>query len=216
MLLCYITDRSQFPGDESTRRRRLLEKIAGAAKAGVDYIQVREKDLGGRDLEGLLTEAVGIVRSLGAKSRLLVNSRVDIAITAGADGVNLRSEDIAPSDAFSVWRASWAYREGMIAKGPIIGQSCHTAEQVQRAAASGASLALFGPVFEKSSNANARRTGLEPLKAACICELPVLALGGVTVENAKACMGVGAAGIAAIRLFQNNEIETVVNALQRF
>src|SRR5579859_7935893 len=61
-VLCYITDRSAFAGDESARRRRLLEKIAEAARCGVDYIQLREKDLSGRDLERLAREVVATVR----------------------------------------------------------------------------------------------------------------------------------------------------------
>lgn len=74
MLLYYITDRRQFPGGEREQRRRLLAKIAEAAAAGIDFIQLRERDLTVRDLEGLAVEAVAVVRSSGAKTRLLINS----------------------------------------------------------------------------------------------------------------------------------------------
>src|SRR5271168_3201328 len=97
-LLYYITDRTQFRGDEAVRRRALLSKIADAARAGVDYIQLREKDLTGRQLETLTREAVALVHEVSASTRLLVNSRVDVALAAGADGVHLRAEDLAPDD----------------------------------------------------------------------------------------------------------------------
>src|SRR5580704_16054599 len=87
-LLYYITDRTAFPGDESTRRRRLLEKIAEATRAGVDYIQLREKDLPARDLEQLANQAIKVMagtRKAGtgneqAETALLINSRTDIAM----------------------------------------------------------------------------------------------------------------------------------------
>src|SRR5580692_6395530 len=105
-LLYYITDRTQFRGDEPTRRRELLLKIAEAAKAGVDYIQLREKDLSARELETLAREALKIIRDespLRTENRrrrtyLFLNSRTDIALATGADGVHLRSGDIAPTE----------------------------------------------------------------------------------------------------------------------
>src|SRR6266851_312373 len=96
--LYYITDRSQFVGDEPTRRRHLLDKIAEAALCGVDYIQLREKDLSTHDLELLAREAVVTIRQNQSpptnrtpSTRLLINSRTDVAIAAGAQGVHLRS-----------------------------------------------------------------------------------------------------------------------------
>src|ERR1035441_2435538 len=101
-LLYYITDRSQFPGDESSRHRMLLDKIAEAARAGVEYIQLREKDLRARQLEPLALEAAHVIKQLRTdnrigRTRLLVNSRTDVALAAGADGVHLRSDDIPAS-----------------------------------------------------------------------------------------------------------------------
>jgi len=104
-LLYYITDRSQFPGDEPTRRRLLLKKISQAAEAGVDYIQLREKDLPSRELEALAGDAIRVMREAqlqaGSRKRriaLLLNSRTDIAAAVGADGVHLRSDDISPAE----------------------------------------------------------------------------------------------------------------------
>ena len=108
-LLYYITDRTAFPGDEPTRRRRLLEKIAEAARAGVDYIQLREKDLPTRDLESLAREAVRIIAELRTENRelrtaLLINSRTDVALAVRADGVHLRCDDISPQEVRAVWQ----------------------------------------------------------------------------------------------------------------
>src|SRR5450432_3909280 len=108
-LLYYITDRTAFPGDDPTRRRRLLEKIAEAARAEVDYIQLREKDLPTRELESLAREAVQVIAQVRTenpqlRTALLINSRTDIAFAAGADGVHLQSNDISPKEAISIWR----------------------------------------------------------------------------------------------------------------
>src|SRR5947199_4268047 len=104
LLLCYITDRSQFSGDESARRRDLLQKIAEAARCGVDFIQLREKDLTTRELELLACEAIRAVRENSPSTTgLLINSRTDVALAVGADGVHLRSNDISPSDVRNIF-----------------------------------------------------------------------------------------------------------------
>jgi len=213
-ILCYITDRSQFPGPEPARRKRLLAKIAEAARAGVDYIQLREKDLPGRDLEQLAREAVRILlatRRSPLATGLLINSRTDVALAAGAHGVHLRSDDVSPREVRALWaRVSRnAKRE---TRNPILSVSCHTVEEVARAAAARASFVIFGPVFEKDGVATPG--GLDLLRRACRQRVPVLALGGVTLENAGQCLAAGAAGIAAIRLFQQNDIAGVVRILR--
>ena len=216
MLLCYITDRKQFSEDEGTRRRLLLRKIADAARFGVDFIQLREKDLSARELEALAREAVGIVqKNVGAESRtlgtrLLVNSRTDIAIVVGADGVHLRSDDLSPSQVITIWAASGAGSRARV----TVSVSCHSAEDVRRAAADGADFALFGPVFERQGAAQIGPGGLDNLRRACKEKIPVLALGGVTVENAQSCLDAGAAGISGIRLFQENDISKIVKLLR--
>ncbi len=227
-LLYYITDRTAFPGDEPTRRRRLLEKIAEAAHAGVDYIQLREKDLPTRDLESLAKEAVRII--LEAKKlapnpwpltpALLINSRTDVALAAQADGVHLRADDVSPKEV----RLIWQYGAGPCGAGtparqlspqaPLIGVSCHSPLQVAQAAANQATFAVFAPVFEKKDAPGTQPTGLSQLHQACQATIPVLALGGVTLSNARDCLVAGAAGIAAIRLFQENAIAGVVQHLR--
>jgi len=206
VLLYYITDRKQFPGPEPRRRELLLARIAEAARAGVDYIQLREKDLSTRELESLAREAVGMVRETGNVKRethLLINSRSDVALATGADGVHLPSDDIPASDARTVWSS----------RNVIIAVSCHTAAEVRLAESQGADFAVFGPVFEKVGTSLS--TGLDALRGACLGHMPVLAIGGVTLENARACAAAGAAGIAAIRLFQQNDITTLVGQLKK-
>lgn len=202
-LLYYITDRRAFPGTESERRGHLLDKIAEAARAGVDYIQLREKDLPSRELENLACQAVSIIHQLRTEkpelqTRLLINSRTDIALAAGADGVHLRSSDISPKEVRAIWRRA---RSGATSPDPFVGISCHTLEDVKEAEHNGANFAIFAPVFEKPGAAPA---GLHRLREACTAAIPVLALGGVTLDNTHSCVEAGAAGIAAIRLFQEN------------
>jgi thiamine-phosphate pyrophosphorylase len=218
-LLYYITDRTALAGDEPTRRRRLLDKISEVARAGVDYIQLREKDLPTRELEMLARYAVDMLRQLrtenrGRKTALLINSRTDVALATGADGVHLRSDDIAPPDVRAIWEkcGAGASAREFSPREPLIGVSCHSPGEVKQAEAGGATLAVFAPVFEKKDVPNAQLAGLAQLREACKVKIPILALGGVTLENAKSCLEAGAAGIAAIRLFQENNIaETVAN-----
>jgi len=224
-LLYYITDRKAFPGDEFGRRSRLLEKISEAARAGVDYIQLREKDLPTRDLESLACEAVSIIREakLATGNRqlataLLINHRIDVVLAAEADGVHLHSDDISPQEVKALWEHSTPGERGAGTPSrqfpqtpPMIAVSCHSPAEVVRAAAGGATFAVFGPVFEKG---NTQPAGLTRLREACQAKIPVLALGGVTLANARSCLEAGAAGIAAIRLFQDNDIAAAVNHLR--
>ncbi|MFI5089411.1 MAG: thiamine phosphate synthase [Terriglobales bacterium] len=215
MLLYYITDRKQFPGPEPRRRELLLARIAGAARAGVDYIQLREKDLPARELESLAREAVRVVRetrNADRETRFLINSRSDLALATGADGVHLPSDDIPASDARAVWSSALARNVKRETRNVVVAVSCHTAEEVRLAESQGADFAVFGPVFEKVGTPLS--TGLDALHGACLGHMPVLAIGGVTLENAHACIAAGAAGVAAIRLFQENGIMEVVKELR--
>ena len=207
MLVYYITDRAQFPGNEDQRRRHLLERIGWAAQCGVDFIQLREKDLCGRELEALARKAVEATRAGGHKTRLLINSRTDIALAVGAGGVHLRSRDVSPADLRRLWRIAAIESE------PTLAVSCHTQQEVIAAQSAGADFAVFAPVFEK----NTTRTpgvGLEALHAACQQDIPVLALGGITLENADSCLQAGAKGIAGIRIFQEGNLEETVPRLR--
>jgi len=215
-LLYYITDRTAFPGDEVSRCRRLLEKIREAAIAGVDYIQLREKDLPIRDLESLAREAVSVIRGMAqTRTALLINSRTDVALAVQADGVHLRSDDVSPQEVKRMWQ--WKCGPGSPARqlsprDPLIAVSCHSPAEVTQAAAQSATFSVFGPVFEKK---DAHPSGLNLLHQACQANIPVLALGGITLSNARSCLEAGAAGIAAIRLFQENDIAEIVERLHQ-
>ena len=212
-LLYYITDRTALPGDELSRRRRLLEKIREAVIAGVNYIQLREKDLPIRDLESLAREAMGVIVQLRTENRelktaLLINSRTDVALAVQADGIHLRSDDVSPQEVRKLWQCGAAAPARVNSpQNPLIAVSCHSPSEVAQAAAQGANLAVFAPVFEKKGSHPA---GLLALKQACQASIPALALGGITLANAQSCLAAGASGIAAIRLFQENDIAKVV------
>jgi len=229
LLFYYITDRTQFPGNESSRCERLLDKIAEASRAGIDYIQLREKDLPARELESLAREAVQRVKESdmkssvkpgGQRARLLINSRSDIALAVGADGVHLRASDITAADARNLFAQAGVER-------PLIGVSCHSPQAVRLAESQGADFVVFGPVFENHAvpgktrrRLNTAEAGLDRLRDACASPLaaaartPVLALGGVTLHNFSQCLSCGAAGVAGIRLFQENDLSELVPTLR--
>jgi thiamine-phosphate pyrophosphorylase len=207
--LYYITDRRQFPGDTQEQEQRLLAKIAECAAAGVEYIQLREKDLETRALEELTHKAMTALA--GSHTQLLINSWTDVALACGAHGVHLPANDLVASEVRSIFARAGRSE-------PVIGVSTHSAAEVASAEAHGASFAVFGPVFEKSGSAN--REGLEQLRRICHRTeaaqppMPVWALGGITLENAQQCASAGAAGIAAIRLFQQNNVAMVMKRLR--
>jgi thiamine-phosphate pyrophosphorylase len=205
LLLYYITDRTQFPGTESQRRVQLLGKISEAALAGIDYIQLREKDVSARELESLSQDAAQFVRLSGSSTHLLINSRTDIALAAKAHGVHLTSNDISPLEVKKIWRETRSSE-------PILAVSCHSEADVIAAEKASADFVVFGPVFEKRGATEI--TGIDQLQQVCRHQIAVLALSGVTAENAHLCVAAGASGIAGIRLFQENDVATVVTKLR--
>jgi thiamine-phosphate pyrophosphorylase len=175
----------------------------------VEYVQLREKDLETRALEELALKAMAALGS--SRTQLLINSRTDVALACGAHGVHLPANDLAASEVRSIFaRAGKSER--------MIGVSTHSAAEVANAESHGANFAVFGPVFEKSGSAN--REGLAQLHRICHRTeaaqppMPVWALGGITLENAGQCAAAGAAGIAAIRLFQENDVQALVKKLR--
>ena len=219
MLLYYITDRRAFPGTEADQRLALLRRIAEAARAGIDYIQLREKDLSTRDLEQLAREAVSVVRAASTTTRLLINTRTDVALASGADGVHLPAGEIPASEVRTLWSKC---RNSQ----PVIGVSAHSIDEVRLAHSYGADFVVLAPIFEKLQTATAG-IGIDLLRQACSSSpaqpnvegsepghFPVLALGGVTIDNARACLAAGAAGVAAIRLFQTGALSETVKRLR--
>jgi thiamine-phosphate pyrophosphorylase len=212
--LYYITDRSQFPGDGREQERRLLLKIAECAAAGVDYIQLREKDLSIRAQEELARKAVAALGS--SRTRLLINSRTDVALACGAHGVHLPANDLPASEVRAMFARAGFERINL--RAPVIGVSAHSEAEIANAEAHGADFAVFGPVFEKDGTENPQ--GLNQLQQICrradssASHMPVFALGGITLENAHLCVKAGAAGIAGIRLFQENDAHKVAKTLR--
>ncbi|HZP25136.1 MAG TPA: thiamine phosphate synthase [Terriglobales bacterium] len=211
MLLYYITDRKAFPGSEQEQRKALLGKIGEAARAGIDLIQLREKDLTARELEGLAGEAVRAVRDNSAATKLLINSRTDIALACHADGVHLPAGDLPASEVRALWMKCSNCQ-------PVIGVSAHSVNDVRLAHSHGADFVVIAPIFEKIQSSE-RPLGVDALRTAC-SELrgsgsfPVLALGGVTLKNAGACVAAGASGVAGIRLFQTGTLHDTVQRLR--
>jgi thiamine-phosphate pyrophosphorylase len=175
----YITDRKALGGF-----RPLFEVVRDQMHLGVDFIQIREKDITARELfEFTLAVLEARDRDVAKPlpTKILLNSRADVAAATGADGVHLPSD--APEQTLP---------------GLLVARSCHTLDDVRTAAAS---FVTFGPVFETPGKSEP--VGLKTLAAACRLGKPVYALGGVDWENAADCMHAGAEGIAGIRLFQD-------------
>jgi thiamine-phosphate pyrophosphorylase len=199
MLRYAITDRTRFAGDEGARTDSLVRQCARWSAEGVDFIQLREKDLEAGAMADLTRLIVRARRETGSP-KLLVNARADVAMSTGCDGVHLT----ASPEELTAEQVRRLYASAGMGQ-PTISVSCHSIDEVKRAVDGAVDVILFGPVFEKV--ADGRRVvagcGLEVLHAACVAAgaVPVLALGGVTDENAQACLDAGAQGIAGIRLF---------------
>ncbi len=200
----------QLPGLEPERRDRLLGKIEEAARRGVDFVQLREKDLSTRELESLAGEAMTRIRESpdgGGRTRLLINSRADVALAVGADGVHLRSKDLSSKDVRQIWNAANASVR------PIVAVSCHSDAEVVAAEKAGADFVVFGPTFAKRGVPE-KLADLELLGVVCRHRIPVLALGGVRPENARLCKQAGAKGVAGIRLFQEGNLGANISKLR--
>jgi len=206
-ILCYVTDRRLTGGDASPDQ--LLRHIENAASAGVDWLQIREKDLSARELVALTRRAIHAAQAaqnakpgphgpLSAPMRVLVNDRLDVAVAAGAAGVHLGGASIPVAQVVR-WR-----RAGNAPDGFLVGVSCHHLREAIGAERDGADSIFFGPVYETPSKSSfGAPQGLDKLTEVCrSVRIPVLAIGGINEENTAACVRAGAAGIAAIRLFQ--------------
>jgi len=192
-IVCYVTDRKSLGvGDGG---EGVLGKIRAATAAGVDWVQTREKDLSGRELLALVRDAV----AGSGSTRVIVNDRLDLALAAGAAGVHLGRESLSAQEV-----VSWC-RSGNAPRDFLTGVSCHSLEEAREAAVAGASYIFFGPVFDTPSKRGmGEPQGIARLGEICrSVAIPVVAIGGVSEENAGECIRAGAAGIAAIRMFQD-------------
>jgi thiamine-phosphate pyrophosphorylase len=200
MLRYAITSRTLYPGDELQQQAALVRQAARWASDGIGLIQLREKDLPAAALTVLARTILQSIALAGSSTRLIINSRPDIALATGAHGVHLPAspEELTPTQVRDL------YANANL-PAPIITVSCHTLEDVSRARQNKADAVLFAPVFEKmvAGEIVAPGQGLDRLRAACAAASPitVYAMGGVTLENAQSCLDAGAAGIAGIRLF---------------
>ncbi len=215
-ILCYVTDRHLLPKlDAQDVRENLLDKIAAAASAGVDWIQLREKDLSGRDCGTLALQALQRIANSTSKhaapARLLVNDRLDVALAERAGGVHLGERSLPLAEAKRL-TDSLANRKNF-----LIGVSCHSLDAARSAELDGADYIFFGPVFPTPSKAAyGAPQGLPSLAKVCArLSIPVIAIGGITQENAAGCLRAGATGLAAIRLFQQApDLSSLVLALR--
>ena len=188
----------------SDRARLVAGDLPGlaraAALAGVDYVQVREKDLSARALRDLVTAVLAAIA--GTATQVLVNSRPDIAVITGALGVQLPEEGLPPAD---VKRAFPSL---------TVGASCHSLEGARRAEAEGADFVVLGPIF-RTPGKEERALGPEALASvARSLRVPVHAVGGIDARTARAAVEAGARGLLAVRAFLEGPVDVTVRALR--
>ena len=188
---CLVTDRRRLSGAGASfdrARHLLLARLEAAVDAGIDLIQVRERDLEAADLAALVRDVVSLAR--GGRSRVIVNDRLDVALTCGAGGVHLRGDSFAASDARRI-----------VPTGFLISRSVHTVEEAS--AADGCDYLIAGTVFpSRSKEHGAALLGIDGLRAiVAVSRAPVLAIGGITRDRFDEIAAAGAAGVAGIGLF---------------
>lgn len=193
MRLILITNRT-------LAKESLENKIQAACDSGAKLIQLREKALNGKSLFLLAQSLRAITAKCGTK--LIVNSRLDIALAVSADGLHL------PEDALPVQTVRRFFRH-------LVGRSVHSVESAKEAEQVGADYLLFGHIFETASKTTAPR-GLNALEEVCkSVSIPVYAVGGITPERVKACLSAGAFGVAVMnRVMSASDVQgTVKNFL---
>jgi thiamine-phosphate pyrophosphorylase len=222
-IICYVTDRRALASDKTASAlvsKILLDTIRAAAASGVDWVQIREKDLSTRELFEFVREVVALAsarpESTHSRSmKVIVNDRLDVALAAGAAGVHLGHAS-APAREVVRW-----CRAGNVPADFFVGVSCHSLEGAQEAESAGASYTYFGPIYETPSKIPfGTPHGVEELsQVARAVRIPVIAIGGINESNAADCIRAGAAGIAAIRMIQGaadpNALKNAIEAIHR-
>lgn len=196
-ILCCVTDRATLRTGED-----LLALVRRSVDAGLDWVQLREKDLPTKHLLELARPAVATAQDTA--TRVLINDRLDVALAASAAGVHLGEASLPVGEVVRWCRGADGKRRAP--EGFLIGASCHSLAAAREAERAGADYIFFGPVFLTPSKATyGPPQGLRKLaEVAHSLRIPVLAIGGITLENGVACLEAGAAGLAAIRLFQES------------
>jgi thiamine-phosphate pyrophosphorylase len=203
-ILCYVTDRRSLPlSTSSDAIPMLLKTIASVAAAGTDWIQLREKDLCGGEWLDLSRAALKAVRERAPHTRIFVNDRVDVALAARAGGAHLSENGLSVPDARRLCERF--EKDSGKPLDFLIGVSCHSLGSALGAARDGADYIYFSPIFHTPSKAfYGPPQGIERLRQICqAVQIPVIAIGGITLDNVASCYAAGAAGVAAIRLFQD-------------
>ena len=196
-LFCLVTDRTRLsPPDEV----QLVRLAARAAAAGINLIQIRERQLDDRRLLALTRAVVEAVAGTGA--RVVVNDRTDIALAAGADGVHLRA-DSPPADQV----------RSIVPAGFLIGRSVHGESEAIAVASTGVDYLILGTIFPSASKPAATKwLGPDVLeRVAHRVAIPLLAIGGVTADRVTSIAAAGAAGFAAIGLFADLQSNTTTD-----
>lgn len=202
MLRYAITSRALYPGDEQEKLAALLTEAARWIAQGIEFIQLREKDLPAAALAAVTRNLLEKIDLTASPTRLLINSRPDVALAAGAHGVHLSAspDELSPTQVRKLFRSPGRPK-------PLVTTSCHTLAEVHHARLNQVDAILFAPIFEKrlASGQQIPGQGLEQLRAACTtaAPIPIYALGGVTLRNTPDCLNAGAAGVAGIRLFHH-------------
>lgn len=189
--------------------QKILSQVAAAVEARVQLVQLREKQLPTRLLFELTARVVELSR--GTSTKILVNDRSDVAKGAGADGVHLTTQSIAP-----------AIVKDTFGQGFLVAVSTHSLTEARAARDSGADFAVFGPVFSTASKKEyGAAVGVNQLEevSRSLAPFPVLALGGIAIDNVETCFRAGASGVAGISLFERSdqlsEVVSSINELWR-
>ena len=202
-----VTAETTTPASEEFRS--ILLQVSTAVAAGIQLIQIREKNLTTRVLFQLTANVVAIAS--GSPTRILVNDRADVAAAAGADGVHLTARSLTPAVIRKAFGSTF-----------LIGASTHSLREALEARQGGADFAVLGPIFPSPAKEKyGPPLGIEQLAQLTgeLAPFPLIALGGISIENANECLLAGASGIAGIRLFGEPktlaETVEVISALRR-